>query len=339
MLIPPVPTPAPVAAGRLPGQLLLPHRAPPASGSTPGPGAPPRPRPTAWPTTCASRPTARPAIAATPPTASPARGPAAAKDGLGQFVYPCSRGTAVANLTGVLPGQPFAKATGTGGGDFTLNPPYLFRQLGRPGAGLGPTLPRLPAAAAGRHAAGGARPAHRRRSVHPARPRAPPPQPPPRRRAGRGPLGGRGLDPGAGAAAGDRRSRRRPAPAPEGRHHRRRRWERRLLDHQRQHLRAALRDHRLPLGRATPAQRRAGLARSRGRLVAAGVGPLGPGAARPGRAGSVRRRATWCNKLRGTHSSVGGLGDRMPPPTAGEPLTEEEILSIEAWIRSGAPND
>jgi hypothetical protein len=45
------------------------------------------------------------------------------------------------------------------------------------------------------------------------------------------------------------------------------------------------------------------------------------------------------NKLRGTQSSVGGLAERMPPPTAGEPLTEEEILSIEAWISSGAPND
>jgi hypothetical protein len=45
------------------------------------------------------------------------------------------------------------------------------------------------------------------------------------------------------------------------------------------------------------------------------------------------------NKLRGTQSSVGGLGELMPPPAAGSPLTEEEILSIEAWITSGAPND
>jgi hypothetical protein len=29
----------------------------------------------------------------------------------------------------------------------------------------------------------------------------------------------------------------------------------------------------------------------------------------------------------------------MPPTYAGEPLTEDEILAIEAWISSGAPND
>jgi hypothetical protein len=45
------------------------------------------------------------------------------------------------------------------------------------------------------------------------------------------------------------------------------------------------------------------------------------------------------NKLRATASSVGGLGERMPPTYAGGALTEDEILAIEAWISSGAPND
>jgi len=50
-------------------------------------------------------------------------------------------------------------------------------------------------------------------------------------------------------------------------------------------------------------------------------------------------RSYLMNKISGTHASVGGFGDRMPPTSVGEPLSEEEILSIEAWIRSGAPND
>jgi hypothetical protein len=45
------------------------------------------------------------------------------------------------------------------------------------------------------------------------------------------------------------------------------------------------------------------------------------------------------NKLRGTQQSVGGLGDRMPPITAGAALSEDEILNVEAWIAKGAPND
>jgi hypothetical protein len=45
------------------------------------------------------------------------------------------------------------------------------------------------------------------------------------------------------------------------------------------------------------------------------------------------------NKLRGTQASVGGWGDRMPPPSAGEPLTEEQVLTIEAWISSGATRE
>jgi hypothetical protein len=45
------------------------------------------------------------------------------------------------------------------------------------------------------------------------------------------------------------------------------------------------------------------------------------------------------NKLRGTQQSVGGLGDRMPPTSAGAALSEAEILNVEAWIANGAPND
>jgi hypothetical protein len=43
------------------------------------------------------------------------------------------------------------------------------------------------------------------------------------------------------------------------------------------------------------------------------------------------------HKLRGTAASVGGFGNPMPP--SDEPLTEAQILAIEAWIASGAPND
>jgi hypothetical protein len=42
------------------------------------------------------------------------------------------------------------------------------------------------------------------------------------------------------------------------------------------------------------------------------------------------------NKVRGTQGEVGGLN--LMPLNA-EPLSEDEILAIEAWITNGAPND
>jgi len=43
------------------------------------------------------------------------------------------------------------------------------------------------------------------------------------------------------------------------------------------------------------------------------------------------------HKLRNTMAEAGGSGSIMPPGE--EPLSEEEILAIEAWIAGGAPND
>ena len=41
------------------------------------------------------------------------------------------------------------------------------------------------------------------------------------------------------------------------------------------------------------------------------------------------------NKMRGTHTNVGGSGNPMPPPPAGL-LAETDIAMVEAWIDGGA---
>jgi hypothetical protein len=43
------------------------------------------------------------------------------------------------------------------------------------------------------------------------------------------------------------------------------------------------------------------------------------------------------HKVQGTHSSVGGVGDRMP--LGGAPLTATEIGRIRSWILLGAKNN
>jgi hypothetical protein len=40
------------------------------------------------------------------------------------------------------------------------------------------------------------------------------------------------------------------------------------------------------------------------------------------------------HKVAGTHASVGGTGEPMPPPTG---LSEEEVALIREWIETGAP--
>ncbi len=261
----------------------------------------------------------------------------AEKDAFGQAVYPCSRGTSTANLTAGLPGQPFARAAGAGGGDDTLNPPYLYRQpvdpepgwdprflaspppppLGTPPAALAPptgagpfTLPgfllhrpsphRDDVRARARWADGTwtLELARRRLTGDPDDAQFLP-------RQGGSPGGGGG---GAWSALSANLFVPRCATT-------------------------ACHSGGPPPPNGVPVSLDAPVGWSQLVSVPSVQAPLG--LVEPGRP----EKSYLVNKLRGTHASVGGLGDRMPPPSAGEPLTEEEILSIEAWIGSGAPND
>ncbi len=260
------------------------------------------------------------------------------KDGLGQFVYPCSRGTAAANLTGALPGQPFARATGTGGGDFTLNPPYLFWQLtdrepgwdprylaspppppvGTPPVALAPptgagpfTLPgfvlhrpsphRDDVRAVARWADGTWTLELARRRVTGDPDDA---QLPPRKGGGTGGGGGSGAYSTISANIFVPRC-----------------------------ATTACHSGGPPPPSGVPVSLDAEVGWSQLVSVPSVQAPLD--LVDPGHP----ERSYLMNKISGTHASVGGFGDRMPPTSVGEPLSEEEILSIEAWIRSGAPND
>lgn len=263
-----------------------------------------------------------------------------AKDGVGQFVYPCSRGTSVANLTGGLPGQPYAKATGTGGaGDDALNPPYLFRQLVDPEPGWDPRylaypppppVGTPPVALAAPTGAGpftlpafvlhrpsphrddvraGARWASGVWTLELARRRITNDPDDGQLRARKGGRGGGG---GGGGGAYSTISSNIFVP---------------------RCATTACHSGGPPPPSGVPLSLDAAFGWSQLVSVPSVQAPLN--LVEPGHP----EKSYLVNKLRGTQSSVGGLADRMPPPTAGDPLTEEEILSIEAWISSGAPND
>ncbi len=261
-----------------------------------------------------------------------------AKDGVGQFVYPCSRGTSVANLTGGLPGLPFAMATGTGVGDYALNPPYLFRQLVDPEPGWDPRylaypppppvgtlpVPLTSPTGAGPFALPGFvlhRPSPHRDDVRAgarwtngtwtlelARRRMTndPDDAQFRSRRGGG-IGGLG---GSGAYSTVSSSIFVPRCATTACH-----------------------SGGPPPSSGVPVSLDPGAGWSQ--LVSVPSVQAPRHLVEPGHP----ENSYLVNKLRGTQTSVGGYGDRMPPPAAGEPLTEEEILSIETWIGSGAPND
>jgi Ethylbenzene dehydrogenase len=261
-----------------------------------------------------------------------------AKDGAGQSIYPCSRGTSVANVTGSLPGQPFAKATGTGGGDYTLNPPYLFRQLVDPEPGWDPRylaypppppVGTPPVALASPTGVGsfslpgfvlqrpsphrddvraGARWANGVWTLELARLRmTKDPDDAQFQSRKSGPMGG-----GHGSGAYSTISSNIFVP---------------------RCATTACHSGGPPPPSGVPVSLDSGVGWSQLVSVPSVQAPLD--LIEPGHP----EKSYLVNKLRGTQSSVGGLADRMPPPTAGEPLTEEEILSIEAWISSGAPND
>jgi hypothetical protein len=266
------------------------------------------------------------------------------KDGLGQFVYPCSRGTAMTNLAAGLPGQPgqpFARATGSGGGDFAVNPPYLFRQLVDPEPGWDPTkyylaspppppIGTLPVALApptgpGPYTLPGFvlhRPSPHRDDVRAkaswaggvwtlelARRRltSDPDDAQLQPRKGGG-TGGGGTGSGVYSAISANIFVPRCATT-------------------------ACHSGGPPPPSGVPVSLDPEVSWSQLVSVPSVQAPLD--LVEPGQP----ERSYLVNKLRGTHSSVGGLGNTMPPPAAGAPLTEEEILFIEAWIRSGAPRD
>jgi len=259
------------------------------------------------------------------------------KDALGQSIYPCSRGTAAPNQVG---GQPFAKAAGAAGeGDFTLNPPYLFKQLVDPEPGWDPRYLAWP----------------------PPPPVGTPPVPlaPP-------------TDPGTFTLPGFVLHR--PSPHRDDVHARATwadgTW---TLELARRRVTGDADDVQLPSrppgssggsggGSPTYSSISASILVPRCATAAChGGGPPPPSGVpvsldaavgwsqlvqvpsvqapldlvEPGRPD----RSYLVNKLRANPSSVGGLGERMPPTYAGDALTEEEIQSIEAWISSGAPND
>ncbi len=264
-----------------------------------------------------------------------------AQDGFGQFVYPCSRGTATVNLAAGLagqPGQPFARAAGGGGGDFSLNPPYLFRQPVDPEPGWDPRylaspppppLGTTPVALAPPSDAGpytlpgfvlhrpsphrddvraGARWANGVWTLELARRRvtgdADDAQLQPRKGGATGGGGGSGAYSTISATIFVPRC-----------------------------ATSACHSGGPPPPSGVPVSLDADVGWSQLVSVPSVQAPLI--LVEPGQPG----RSYLVNKLRGSHSSVGGLGNVMPPPAAGAPLTEEEILSIEAWIRSGAPRD
>jgi hypothetical protein len=261
---------------------------------------------------------------------------ACTRDGLGQLVYPCSRGTSVANQ---VEGQPWAKAAGASGtGDDSLNPPYLFKQLVDPEPGWDPRYLAWP---------------------------APPP-------AGTPPLP---LSPpvGDGPFTLPGFVLHRPSP------HRddvraRARWADGTwtLELARRRVTGDADDVQLPArpsgggggggASATYSSLSASIFVPRCATAAChGGGPPPPS----GVPVSLDAAVGWSqlvsvpsvqaplklvepgrpegsylvNKLRATATSVGGLGDRMPPTYAGDALTEEEIQAVESWISRGAPND
>lgn len=258
------------------------------------------------------------------------------KDGLGQFIYPCSRGTSEANL---VSGQPYAKASGAGGGgDDTLNPPYLFKQLVDPEPGWDPRYLAWPAP--------------------PPVGTSPVPLAPP---TGTGPF----TLPGfvlhrPSPHRDDVRARARWADGS---------W---TLELARRRVTSDPDDFQLP-ARKGGSTGGGGASATYSSLSASifvprcasaschGGGPPPPsgvpvsldtavGLSQLVSIPSVQaplklvepgqpERSYLVNKLRATGASVGGLGDRMPPTYVGDALTEEEIQAVEAWISSGAPND
>lgn len=257
------------------------------------------------------------------------------KDAQGHLVYPCSRGTSVVNRVGA---GPYAKAAGSGGGDYSLNPPYLYKQPFDPEPGWDPRYLAWPAPSP---------------AGTPPVPLAPPP--------GAGPFTLPGfLLHRPSPHRDDVRAR---AAWADGT------W---TLELARRRVTGDPDDFQL-------LQRKGGSAGGGGasatyssisasifvpRCATAachGGGPPPPS----GVPVSLDRAVGWSqlvsvpsvqaplklvepgqpersylvNKLRATATSVGGLGDRMPPSYAGDALTEDEIQAFEAWISSGAPND
>jgi hypothetical protein len=258
-----------------------------------------------------------------------------ARDEQGQLIYPCSRGTALANQ---VDGQPFAKAAGTGGGDDMLNPPYLFRQVTDPEPGWDPRYLAWPAPVAlsalpvplGAPAGSGPftlpgfllqHPSPHRDDVQAraswasgtwtlelARRRLtgdPDDAQFPDRKAGRPASGG-----GSGTYSGLSASIFVPRCAT-----------------------AACHGGGPPPPSGVPVSLDTAVGWSQLVSVPSVQAPLK--LVEPGQP----EKSYLVNKLRATASSVGGLGERMPPTYAGDALTEDEILAIEAWISGGAPND
>lgn len=258
------------------------------------------------------------------------------RDPQGQLIYPCSRGTALSNR---VDGSPFAKAAGAGGGDDTLNPPYLFKQVIDPEPGWDPRYLSWP---------------------------APPP-------LGTSPTP-LGAPTGAGTVTLPGFLLQRPSPHRDD-VRARATWAdgtwtlelaRRRLTGDPDDAQFPLRDARRPGGGGGGTGTYSGLAASIFVPRCASGACHGGGPPPPsGVPVSLDAAVGWSqmvsvpsvqaplmlvepgqpeksylvNKLRATAASVGGLGERMPPTYAGEPLTEDEILAIEAWISSGAPND
>jgi hypothetical protein len=256
-------------------------------------------------------------------------------DGQGPLTYPCSRGAASDNLAG-LPGQPFLLAAGGGGGEVGLDPPYLVAQPGDLEPGWDPRyLAWPPPAPPGTSPAPFPAPTGAGPFTLPGTVRhRPSPHRDDVRAAARWSGGIWTLELARRRLTGDpddaQFTARRPGASPGGGAA----WSA---------LSAAIFVPRC----ATTACHAGGPPPPSGVPVSldAGVGwsqlVSAPSAEAPLRLVEPGQPAAsyLVNKLRGTQASVGGWGDRMPPPSAGEPLTEEQVLSIEAWISSGATHD